>query len=118
MARIFSNSSPKIPKSDTFSPKFKDCNFCTKLCNKTKDADSKYDNSIIKFQPKNRVRKAEMVKIQTEVDDYREGIHRNWMSRAIISISVIRVRTVFQTGVCYKCYRLVSISVPDRQVVA
>ena len=47
-----------------------------------------------------------------------EGIHRNWMSRAIISISVIRVWTVFQTGVCYKCYRLVSISVPDRQVVA
>ena len=47
-----------------------------------------------------------------------EGIHRNWMSRAIISISVIKVRTVFQTGVCYKCYRLVSISVPDRQVVA
>ena len=47
-----------------------------------------------------------------------EGIHRNWMSRAIISISVIKVRTVFQTGVCYKCYRLVSISVPDRQMVA
>ena len=50
-----------------------------------------------------------------------EGIHRNWMSTAIISISVIRVQTVFQTGVwfCYKCSRLVSgsaISVPDRQV--
>ena len=44
-----------------------------------------------------------MVKIQTEVDGYRgmegKGIHRNWMSRAIISISVIRVQTVFQTGV-------------------
>ena len=50
-----------------------------------------------------------------------EGIHRNWMSRAIISINVIRVQTVFQTGVwfCYKCSRLVSgfdISVPDREV--
>ena len=50
-----------------------------------------------------------------------DGIHRNWMSSAIISISVIRVQTVFQTGVwfCYKCSRLVSgsaISVPDRQV--
>ena len=48
-------------------------------------------------------------------------IHRNWMFRAITSISVIRVQTVFQTGVwfCYKCSRLVSgsaISVPDRQV--
>ena len=61
-----------------------------------------------------------MVKIQTEKDGYRgegKGIHRNWMSTAIISISVIRV----QTGVwfCYKCSRLVSgsaISVPDRQV--
>ena len=46
-----------------------------------------------------------MVKIQTEVDGYRvgggragggkgEGIHRNWMSRAITIISVIRVETV------------------------
>ena len=48
-------------------------------------------------------------------------IQRNWMSTAIISISVIRVQTVSQTGVwfCYKCSRLVSgsaISVPDRQV--
>ena len=48
-------------------------------------------------------------------------IHRNWMFRAMTSISVIRVQTVFQTGVCfcYKCSRLVSgsaISVPDRQV--
>ena len=36
-----------------------------------------------------------------------EGIHRNWMSTAIISISVIRVQTVFQTSVwfCYKCSR-------------
>ena len=56
-----------------------------------------------------------MVKIQTEVDGYRGGcdgkeIHRNWKSTAIISISVIRVHTVFQTGVwfCYKCSRLVS----------
>ena len=50
------------------------------------------------------------------------GIHRNWMSRAISSISVIRIQTVFQTGVCfcYKCSRLVSgsaISVPDRCLV-
>ena len=63
-----------------------------------------------------------MVKIQMEVDGYRregEGICRNWMSRAIIGISVIRVQTVFQTGVwlCYRCSRLMSgsaISVPDR----
>ena len=36
-----------------------------------------------------------------------EGIHRNWMSTAIISISVITVKTVFQAGVwfCYKCSR-------------
>ena len=51
-----------------------------------------------------------MVKIQTEVDGYRgegKGIHRDWMSTYIISISVIRVQTVFQTGVwfCYKCSR-------------
>ena len=51
-----------------------------------------------------------------------EGTHRNWMSTAIISISVIRVQTVFQASVwfCYKCSRLVSdsaISVPDRCVV-
>ena len=67
-----------------------------------------------------------MVKIQTEVDDYRGarggGLCRNWMSSAIISISVIRVQAVFQPGVwfCYKCSRLVSgsaISVPDRCLV-
>ena len=41
-----------------------------------------------------------MVKIQTEMNGYRgEGIHRNWMSTTIISISFIRVQTVFQTGV-------------------
>ena len=43
-----------------------------------------------------------MVKIQMEVDGYRgggEGIHRNWMSTAIISISVLRVQTVFRTSV-------------------
>ena len=36
-----------------------------------------------------------------------KGIHRNWMPTAIISISVIRVQIVFQTGVwfCYKCSR-------------
>ena len=39
-----------------------------------------------------------------------EGIHRNWMSTAIITISVIKVQTVLQRGVwfCYKCSRLVS----------
>ena len=38
-----------------------------------------------------------------------EGSHKNWMSRTLISIGVIRVQTVFQTGVwfCYKCSRLV-----------
>ena len=51
-----------------------------------------------------------MVKIQTKVDGYRggerEGILRNWMSRAIINITVIRIQ----------CSRQVSgsaISVPD-----
>ena len=65
-----------------------------------------------------------MVKVQTEVDGYRgegKGIHRNWMSTSIISISVIRVQTVSQTGVwfCYQCSRLVpgsAISVPESQV--
>ena len=33
-----------------------------------------------------------------------EEINRNWMSRAIISISVIRVQAVFQTGVWF-CFR-------------
>ena len=53
-------------------------------------------------------------KIQTEVDGFRwgewDGINGSWMSRAIISVSVIRVQTVFQTGVwfCYKSSRLVS----------
>ena len=51
-----------------------------------------------------------------------KGIHRNWMYRAIISISIIRVQTVFQAGVwfCYKCSRLVSgsaIGVLDRCLV-
>ena len=50
-----------------------------------------------------------------------KGIHRNWMSTAIISISVIRVQTVFQTSVwfCRNCFRQVpgsAISVPGRQV--
>ena len=51
------------------------------------------------------------IKSRTEVDGYRgEGIHRNWISTAIISISVIWVQTVFQTGVwfCYKCSRKMS----------
>ena len=47
-----------------------------------------------------------MPKIQTEVDGYRRGgqgkdIRRNRLSRAIISISVIRVQIVFQTGVWF-----------------
>ena len=48
-----------------------------------------------------------------------EGIRRNWMSRAIISISVIRVQTVFQTGAwfCYKCSRQVSGSAFDSILV-
>ena len=75
--------------------------------------------------------KKKMVKIRTEVNGCvcvggegggGKGIRRNWMSRAIISIGVIRVQTVFQTGVwfCYKCSRLVTgvaISVPDRYLV-
>ena len=51
-----------------------------------------------------------------------EGIDRNWMSIAITSIRVIRVQTVFETGVwfCYRCSRQVSgsaLSVPDRFLV-
>ena len=50
-----------------------------------------------------------------------KGIHRNWISRAIIIINLIKVQTVYQAGVwfCYKCSRLMpgsAISVPDRQV--
>ena len=50
-----------------------------------------------------------------------KGIHRNWMSTAITTISFIRVQTVFQTGVwfSYKCSVQVfgsAISVPERQV--
>ena len=52
------------------------------------------------------------------------GLRRYWMSRAMISISVIRVlfKVLFQTGVwlCYRCSRQVSgsaISVPDRCLV-
>ena len=64
-----------------------------------------------------------MVIHQMEVDGYRrregEGIHRNWISGAIIGISLTKVQIVFQKGVwlCYKCSRLVSgsaINVPDR----
>ena len=51
-----------------------------------------------------------------------EGIDRNWMSIAITSVRVIRVQTVFETGVwfCYRCSRQVSgsaINVPDRFLV-
>ena len=35
MTISFSNSSPKIPKSDMLSPRFKDFYFCPKLCSKT-----------------------------------------------------------------------------------
>ena len=35
MTISFSNSSPKIPKSGIFDPKFKNFYFCTKLCKKT-----------------------------------------------------------------------------------
>ena len=50
-----------------------------------------------------------MVKIQMEMDGYRgegEGIRRNWMSRAIIGISVIRVQ-------CSKQVSGSAIGVPD-----
>ena len=51
-----------------------------------------------------------------------KGIHRNWISRAIIIINLIKVQTVYQAGVwfCYKCSRLMpgsAISVPDRCLV-
>ena len=36
MTIVFSNSSPKLTKSDVFGSKFKDFYFCTKLCNKDK----------------------------------------------------------------------------------
>ena len=35
MTISFSNSSPKIPRSDMLSPRFKDFYFCPKLCSKT-----------------------------------------------------------------------------------
>ena len=35
MTILFSNFSPKIPKSGMFGPRFQDFYFCTKLCNKT-----------------------------------------------------------------------------------
>ena len=34
MTMLFSNSSPKIPKSGIFGPKFKDFQFCIKFCKK------------------------------------------------------------------------------------
>ena len=34
MTILFSNSSPKIPKSGMFGPRFKHFYFCTKLCSK------------------------------------------------------------------------------------
>ena len=56
-----------------------------------------------------------MVKTQTKVDGYsgegeEDRIRRNWISTAIISISLIRVQTEFQTDVqfCYKFSRQVS----------
>ena len=42
--------------------------------------------------------------LQGEGGEDGEGINRNWMSRAIISISVIRIQGVFQTGVWF-CFR-------------
>ena len=41
-----------------------------------------------------------------------EGIHRNWISSAIINISVIRVQAVYQTYIwsCYQCSWLASAS--------
>ena len=44
-----------------------------------------------------------------------DGIHRNRMSRAIISTGVIRVQTVFQTGVwfCFKQHFGFTFSIPS-----
>ena len=51
---LFSNSSPKIPKSGIFGPIFKDFQFCIKLCSKTNsnDTDFKYDKISFEFQSK------------------------------------------------------------------
>ena len=51
MTILFSNSSPKIPKSGIFGSKFKDFYFCTKLCYKTNSRTLISDMTI--FQPKN-----------------------------------------------------------------
>ena len=50
MTILLSNSNPKIPKSDIFSPKFKDFHFSTKLCNKT-SLKMLLSNMTFKFQP-------------------------------------------------------------------
>ena len=49
----------------------------------------------------------------------RKAIHRNWMSRAIVSINVTRVQTAFHTGAwsCYKCSKQVSGSALDSILV-
>ena len=59
-----------------------------------------------------------MVSIQMEVDGYRgevEGIHRNWMYIVIITISVIRVQTVFQAGIWSMIATITSVMVDRRQ---
>ena len=59
-----------------------------------------------------------MVSIQMEVDGYRgevEAIHRNWMSTVIITISVIRVQTVFQAGIWSMIATITSVIVDRRQ---
>ena len=61
-----------------------------------------------------------MVSIQMEVDGYRgevEGIHRNWMYTVIITISVIRVQTVFQAGIWSMIATITSVIVDRRQVI-
>ena len=54
MKILFSNSSPKIPKSGIFGPKYRRFFFREVLqIDKFEDADFKYYNSFLKFQPKN-----------------------------------------------------------------
>ena len=62
MTKLFSNSSPKIPKSGIFGPKFRYFFHEILQIDKFEDADFKYDNSIFKTLAQKYRNKAFLVK--------------------------------------------------------
>ena len=96
MKILFSNYSPKICKSGTFVPKFKDFYFAANFANiQIQDVNFKYDNGYFEFQPKNILIKHFLLKIQAVL--FLHETLQLWVNLILIS------KTELLISKCY-CY--------------